>query len=45
MAPADRGDSMRETEGRIPLMGAIAEPRPETGGSAVANWMGVSRQG
>ena len=43
MAPTDRGDSMRETEGRIPLMEAIAEPRPESGGSVIANWMGVSR--
>lgn len=42
MAPTGRGDSTHETEGRIPLVKAIAELQPEAGRRAITNGMGVS---
>lgn len=43
MARTDRGDSMREPEGHIPLVRATAEERLQAVCLAVANGIGVSR--
>ena len=42
MARPGRGDSTRETEGRIPVVTTIAERRLDAVGRAIANEMGVS---
>lgn len=42
MARPGRGDSTRETEGRIPVVATKADRRLEAAGRAIANGMGVS---